>query len=76
MGQQGGERPMGSAAYGGKGFKGRAAASGDRPMGAARCRQQHNQASCQPAPPPSRGCRNEKKKNSERPIRPTMAAGG
>ena len=44
---QGGERPMGTAADGGKGFKGRAAVSGERPIGAASCRQQHNRASCQ-----------------------------
>ena len=43
---------MGAADYGGNGFKGRARASGERPMGAARCRQQHNQASCQPLLPP------------------------
>ena len=35
---------MGTAAYGGKGFEGRAAVSGERPIGAASCRQQHNQA--------------------------------
>ena len=40
---------MGTAAYGGRGFKGRAAVSGERPIGAARCRQQHNEA---PPPPP------------------------
>ena len=49
---QGCGRLMGTAAYGGKGFRGRAAVSGDRPIGAASCRQQHNQASCQPPPPP------------------------
>ena len=44
---RGGERPMGTAAYAGKGFKGRAAVSGDRPVGAASCRPQHSQVSCQ-----------------------------
>ena len=43
---------MGTAACGGRGFKGRAVVSGERPMGAHSCRQQHNQASCQPPPPP------------------------
>ena len=42
---------MGTAACGRKGFKGRAAVSGERPIGAASCRQQHNQASCPPPPP-------------------------
>ena len=43
---------MGTTAYGGKGFKGRAA-HGDRPIGAASCRQeQHPMATCQPPPPP------------------------
>ena len=42
---------MGVAACGGRGFKGRAAASSDRPIGAAGCRQQHNHLSCQPPPP-------------------------
>ena len=32
-----GERPMGTAAYGGKGFKGRAAVRGERPIGTASC---------------------------------------
>ena len=41
---------MGTAAYGGKGVKGRAADSGERPMGAASRRQQHNPASCPPPP--------------------------
>ena len=50
---QGGERPMGTTAYGGKGSKGRAA-NGDRPVGAASCRRDHHtMASCQPPPPPS-----------------------
>ena len=39
---------MGAAAYGGKRFKERARVSGERLIGAASCRQQHNQASCQP----------------------------
>ena len=38
---------MGAAAYGGGGFEGRAAVGGERPIGAASCRQQHNRASCQ-----------------------------
>ena len=42
---------MGTAAYGGKGFKGRTGVSGERPIGAAQCRQQSIQASCQPPPP-------------------------
>ena len=41
---------MGTAAYGGKGFKGRAGVSGERPMGAARFRQQHT--GCHHADPP------------------------
>ena len=49
---QGGERPLGAAACGGKGFKGRARVSGERPVGAASCRQQYNELSCQPPPPP------------------------
>ena len=52
---QGGERPMGAAACWGEGFKGRAAVSGDQPIGAGRCRQQHTQMSCQPPLPPSLG---------------------
>ena len=49
---RGGERPMGTTAYGGKGSKGRAA-NGDRPIGAARCRRdQHTQGA--PPPPPRR----------------------
>ena len=47
---------MGTAADGGKGFKERAAVSGERPIGAARCRQQHNQASCPPPPLPPHSC--------------------
>ena len=41
----------GRGSYGGKGFKGRAVVSGERPMGAARCTQQHTRVSCQPPPP-------------------------
>ena len=48
---QGGERPMGAAADGGKEFKGREAVSGERLIGAASCRQQHNQVSCHPPHP-------------------------
>ena len=44
----GGERPMGAAASGGRGFKERARVSGEMPIGAGGCRQQHNQASCRP----------------------------
>ena len=44
---KGGEKPMGTTAYGGKGSKGRAA-NGDRPVGAASCRPDHHtMASCQ-----------------------------
>ena len=53
---QGGERPMGTAACGGRGFKGRATVSGDQPTGTASCRQQHTQVSCHP-PPPTRTTR-------------------
>ena len=61
-GHWGGERRMGAAACGGRGFKGRVRDCGGRPVGAARCRQRHNPASCQPLPHPStggasRGCR-------------------
>ena len=35
------------------GFKARARVSGERQIGAASCRQQHNEASCQPPPPPA-----------------------
>ena len=42
---------MGTTAYGGKGSKGRAA-NGDRPIGAAGCRQeQYTKATCQPPLP-------------------------
>ena len=44
---QGGERPMGTTAYGGN-FKERARVNGERPIGTASCRQQYIQASCQP----------------------------
>ena len=43
---------MGTAACGGKGFKERAGVSGEEPLGAAGCRPQYNQVSCQPPPPP------------------------
>ena len=53
------ERLMGTAAaYGGKGFKGGAAVSGERPIGAASWREQHNQVSC-PPPTPIQGCQGE-----------------
>ena len=42
---------MGAAVYRGKGFKERAGVSGERPIGTASCRQQHNQVSCQPPTP-------------------------
>ena len=43
---RGGEKPMGTTAYGEKGSKGRAA-NGDRPVGAANCRrEQHTMVSC------------------------------
>ena len=42
---------MGTAAYRGKGFKGSAAVSGERPIGAAGCRQQHTRR----PPPPFQG---------------------
>ena len=38
---------MRGAAYRGKGFKERAGVSGERMIGAARCRQQHNEGLCQ-----------------------------
>ena len=48
---KGGEKLMGTTAYGGKGSKGRAA-NGDRPVGAASCRREHHtMASCQNPPP-------------------------
>ena len=49
---KGGEKPMGTTAFGGKGSKGRAA-NGDRPVGSASCRRDHHTvASCQAPPPP------------------------
>ena len=42
---------MGAAACGGRGFKARARVSGERPIGAASCRQQHNEVSCKPLGP-------------------------
>ena len=46
---------MGTAAYGGKGFKEETNRSGERPMGAAGSRQQSTQASCHsPTPLPHR----------------------
>ena len=51
---QGGGRTMGAATCGGKRFKGRAAISGEKRTDGTSCRQQHNQASCQPPNPPSR----------------------
>ena len=41
---------MGTAAHGGKGFKGRAAISGERPIRATSCKQQHNKVLCDPPP--------------------------
>ena len=54
---KGGEKLMGTTAYGGKGSKGRAA-NGDRPVGAASCRRDHHtMASCQnPHPSPPAHC--------------------
>ena len=50
---------MGTAAYGGRGFKGRTRVRGERPVGATRFGQQHNQASWRPltGPPPPFSCR-------------------
>ena len=42
---------MGTAACKGKGFKGKAVVSGERPIDAASCTQQHNEVSCHPPPP-------------------------
>ena len=42
---------MGAAACGGKGFKERAGVSGERPIGAVSCRQQHKPG-VMPTPPP------------------------
>ena len=47
---QGGERPMGTTACGGKGSKGRAA-KGDRPVGAASCRREQYTRAASPPPP-------------------------
>ena len=47
-----GERPLGTAAYGRRGFKERTGVSGGRPTGAARFRQQSTWVSCHPPPPP------------------------
>ena len=52
IGQAGRARSMGAAAACGKGSKERARVSGERPIGAASCRQQYNQASCQPSTAP------------------------
>ena len=43
---------MGAAGCGGRGFKGRAAVSGERPMVAASCRPKHIKVSYQPPPLP------------------------
>ena len=51
-GHLGGERPMGAAAGGGRGLKGRTRGSGQRPIGAARYRQQSIRAPCPPPPRP------------------------
>ena len=57
MGQTGsgralqGERPMGTAAYGGTGFKERTRVRGDRTSGPTSFRRQSIQASCHPPPP-------------------------
>ena len=49
---KGGEKLMGTTAYGGEGSKGRAA-NGDRPVGAASCGRDHlTMASTQNLPPP------------------------
>ena len=48
----GAERPMGTAGSGGNAFKERTRGSGERPVGAARCRQSSIQASVNPPPPP------------------------
>ena len=52
---QGGEKPMGTTAYGGKGSKGRAA-NGDRPIAAASCRRDHHTKGVMLKPPRS-SCR-------------------
>ena len=63
---QGGEKPMGTIAYGGKGSKGRAA-NGNRPIGAARCRRDHHTHGVMPNPPPPA---------PPAPTRPPLVAGG
>ena len=47
---KGGEKPMGTTAYGGKGSKGRAA-NGGRPIGTARCIRDHHTQGVMPNPP-------------------------
>ena len=47
----GGERPKGTAAYTGKGFKERTRINGERPIGAASFRPQSTQACIMPTPP-------------------------
>ena len=44
---------MGTATYGGKGFKESTRRNGQRPIGAATFRRQSAQASCPPSPPPA-----------------------
>ena len=62
---QGGERPMGTAADGGKGSEGRAA-DGDRPIGVARYRrEQYTKATCQTPPPGPRIVRPADKKKKQ-----------
>ena len=71
---QGGERPMGTAAYGGRGFKGRAVVSVERQLGTASCRQQHNQAPCTP-PPPFAGATFPNHRRSMGPGHPLLPCG-
>ena len=49
----GAQRLMGTATYGGNGFNQWTRVSGEGPIGAASCRQQSTQASCQAPPPPT-----------------------
>ena len=49
---KGGEKLMGTTAYGGEGSKERAA-NGDRPVGAATCRRDHHTMASSQNPPPS-----------------------
>ena len=49
--------PMGSAAYKRKGFKVRAAACRERPIGGASCRQQRRCHANPPPPPGQKACR-------------------